>query len=105
MNPTTRRTATVLVLVIFTAILAAGTPAARAAGGRYIDQKHGFAIDILPKWTQVPTQPRDQLVTAKFMDGDRTETSMLAIYRFKVSGGAVATPDSVDGEEADEPEA
>ena len=93
MRSTTRRIAALLVIVIATAFLSGGIPRAAAAGGKYIDQKHGFAISLLKGWQQVPTQPRDRLVTAKFMDDDKSGTSTLDIYRFKVAGGAVTTPD------------
>jgi len=108
MRSTTRRIAALLVIVIATAFLSGGIPRAAAAGGKYIDQKHGFAISLLKGWQQVPTQPRDRLVTAKFMDDDKSGTSTLDIYRFKVAGGAVTTPDTGDGnvdeEEDEEPE-
>jgi len=99
-----RRIASLLVLVVAGAVLTAGVPVVKAAGGTYVDKNHGFAIRLLKGWTQTPTQPGRSLEIAKFKDDRKGEFAELSIYRFQVAGSAVTTPDTGDGAEAEEGE-
>lgn len=78
------------VLVVFSAV---------ATAGEYQDKKYGFTIQILRDWTQTPLQPNETIEVAKWKDDRDRDFSDLSIYRFQVSGGAVATP----GEDGDLP--
>ncbi len=87
-------------LLLLLAVLVAFPAVATA--GKYEDKKYGFTITILKDWTQTPVQPNEKVEVAKFKDDRDRNFADLGIYRFQISGGAVATEDAtgdVPGEE------
>ncbi len=79
-------------LLVLTALVV-GVSAGTARAKTYRDQRHGYSINILPGWTQTPTQPGETTIVAKFKSDRKRDFATLDICRFSVGGGET-TPGS-----------